>query len=143
MVSLAGRGGAEGECVGAGVRLAHPVGAYPLTAAEPGHVFPLGRLGAVLEDRHLDAPHLRGQAEQEPVVPAPIPQRFHGQDGGHDVVPRPAQFLGEGQALDPELAALLPELVGEGTGAVPGDQVVLERFLGEFNDGLAEFELLR
>jgi hypothetical protein len=26
---------------------------------------------------------------------------------------------------------------------VPGDQVVLERLLGEFNDGLAEFELLR
>src|SRR5690606_19623757 len=97
--------GTQAEGVGTRIRLAHAVRTDPLAAAQPRQEALLLLLGAVAVDRHLHAPHLGIEGEQQAAVPAAVAERFHREHGRQDVL-LPAAIRGrEGQSLDAEVRA--------------------------------------
>ena len=134
--------GAQVQRVGAGFRLGHPVRGDQVARDHPGQVRPLLRLGAERHQRQLDAPHLRVEGEQQPVVLAPVSQRLHDQGRRDDVAARAAQLGGNRQALDPELGTPPPRLPRELPGILALHQIMVELPPGELRRRLRQLALL-
>ena len=71
--------GAHVQRVRTGASLGHPVRADEVPRHHPGQVRLLLRGGAERHQRHLDAPHLRVEGKEEPIVVAPVSQGLHDQ----------------------------------------------------------------
>ena len=134
--------GAHVQRVGTGARLGHPVRTDEVPRHHPGQVRPLLRRGTEGHQRQLDAPHLRVEGEEKPVVLAPISQGLHDQGRREDVAARATQLGGNWQALDPELGTCLPRLPRELARVLAFQQVPVELPPGEGGRRLCQLALL-
>ena len=142
MVTVPLGAGAHVQRVGTGARLGHPVRADEVPRHHPGQVRPLLRRGAERQQRQLDAPHLRVEGKEEPVVLAPVSQGLHDQGCRDDVGARPAQLGGNRQALDPELGTLPPRLPRKLSSILALQQILVELPPGEIGRRLRQLALL-
>ncbi len=134
--------GAHVQRVGAGLGLGHRVPADDVPRHQPGQVRLLLRRGAENDQRQLDAPHLRVEREEQPVVVAAVSQGLHDQGRREDVAAGATQFGRDGQALDPELGACLPRLARELARIVALRQILVEFPPGEVGRRLHQLALL-
>ena len=142
MVTVPLGAGAHVQRVGAGARLGHRVRADEVPRHHPGQVRPLLRRGAERHQRQLDAPHLRVEGKEEPVVLAPVSQGLHDQGCREDVGAGPAQLGGNRQALDPELGTLPPRLPRKLPSILALHQILVELPPGEGGRRLRQLALL-
>ena len=111
---------------------------HHFTAAQRRQIFFLLRLATEFEDGNFKAPHLRINAEQQPVIFTGVPQPFHRNADGQGIGAATAEFLGDGQALNTELRAFGKCGAIEFTVAVERDHVAGQFVTGEFHDRLLE-----
>ena len=142
-VALALDPGPHAERVGSGVGLGHRVHPDEVPRHQPGQVGLLLRRRAELHQRQLQAPHLRVQREDQPVVVTAVAQGLHDQDRRQDVGAAAAQLGGDRQALDAELGAGAPRLRGELARLLALGQVLVQFPAGEVDRRLLQLLLLR
>jgi hypothetical protein len=128
--------------VRAGLGLGHRVPADDVARHHRRQVRLLLLRGAEDHQRKLDAPHLRVEREQQPVVLASVPQRLHDQGGRERVAARAAQFGRDRQAQDPELGAGLPRFPRELARVLALGQIAVELPPGEVGRRLGQLALL-
>ena len=139
-------GGDRAECqmVRPGVGFCDGVGADQRARGHGAEVPLLLLIGAVVDDRELDRPHLGSQSECESVVGVAVADRFHCEYAGQEIGVHPCGVVlrGHGHRLDPEVGAPLPGLSTELATEVAVTNVVREFRACELDDALSHLGLL-
>ena len=111
-------------------------------AYQTGKILAPLRFRSERPDRNLGAPHVRIDGKQETVVLAAVTECFERAHRREGVSAATAILCGNGQSLNAELRAFLPQWTGKLFVAIACDDIIFELFAGEPENLFAKSRLL-